>query len=218
MLHKGKSHLVEPLPPAVARLNRLKRQGEAEGWSNLFLRRMIRYESMLVYKCLEPKERLESFKEPIELTEFEIEGFGWVTKTFKRKNNNVGPIARSDVTPVRIPVANKYAYLVGREENFGNPGFEETLTPLTNSKKRNAASPETPRPKRRRKQKSSKRSDIVSQSTKNIAEKRNANFSPEFTNPNQIKITSPLNKKQRRATFKKNDTFTKFALMPILWS
>ena len=100
-------------------------------------------------------------------------------------------------------MANKYAYLVGREENFGNPGFEATLTPLTKAVKRNANSPETPRPKRRRKQKS----------TKKIAEKRNANFSPEFSNPNQPKINSPLFKKQRRATFKNNDTFTKFALI-----
>merc|ERR1712004_639302 len=120
-----------------ARLNRLKKLGTEKNWSNSHLRRMIRFEAMMEYKCLEPRERLEKFKEPVELTEIKsIVTDKWTLKTFKRKRSSEGAISRSDVTPIRIPVANKYAYLVGREENFNAKGFEETITPSNDAGKR----------------------------------------------------------------------------------
>ena len=232
--YKNKPHLVDPAPPAVARMNRLNSLSIKENWSNIHLRRMIRFESMLVYDCLEAKERLEKFKEPIELTEVKSSnGDEWILKTFKRKQSSTGKVSRSDVTPIRIPVANKYAYLVGREENFDAAGFEETLTPTVGDGKRkrvNQYVAGTPQRKRNRNNALTRKTKQVanlssqdSEKDKSLSKKRpkrkneragtqdNSKASP--TLDIETESTSPLTKKQRRSTFVPNRTFKYFALI-----
>jgi len=180
---QNKPHLVDPSPPAVARLNRLKNLALEEKWSNIHLRRMIRFESMLIYDCLEPKERLEKFKEPIELTEVKPSQSDWILKTFKRKQASTGKLSRNDVTPIRIPIANKYAYLVGREENFDIAGFEETLTPVVDVGKRKrddqdaAGTPQRKRTRKSIRRKKDGRTQVVNLSStdmpdENLSKKR----------------------------------------------
>ena len=56
-------------------------------------------------------------------------------KTFKRKADVQNP-TRDQVTPVRIPLANRFATLVGREVTFtADEEFGLTLTPIAKRKK-----------------------------------------------------------------------------------
>ena len=64
ILYKNRPHLINPSPPAVLRLCRLRKLCEERQWSNIQFQRMVKFEAMLVYGCFEPKERLEKFKEP----------------------------------------------------------------------------------------------------------------------------------------------------------
>ena len=137
------------------------------------------------------------------------------------------------MTPIRIPVANKYAYLVGREENFDAAGFEETLTPTVDAGKRkrtNQYTAGTPQRKRGRKSMIARNAKQVanlsssnSQGCKLLSWKQpkrknqknttqnNSNSSPRLSIDTES--TSPLTKKQRRSTFVPDRTFKFFALI-----
>jgi len=230
---KNKQHLIDPLPPAVARLNRLKNLATENKWSNMHLRRMIRFESMLEYNCLEPRERLEKFKEPVELTEIKSNSTdNWILKTFKRKQPSNGPLSRRDVTPIRIPVANKYAYLVGREENFDICGFEDTLTPSEAGKRKRTDQSDVGTPTRKKtrtgrlRQNKSQAASLSVTSTqintnepKRRQKRKNKKTRSQANSPSAADTSlrsesiSPLTKKQRRSTFVPNETFKFFALI-----
>ena len=136
-IYKKQPEKIDPLPPAKACLRNLLKRHKEGGWSNKFLQRMLTYESRIAFNCFEAKERLENYKEPISIIEKRTSiDNPWIIKTFKRKRSPTSDIVtRDDVTPVRIALTNRFAYLKGREETFSSdPEFLNTLTPRSSPK------------------------------------------------------------------------------------
>ena len=206
IMYKNRPHLINPSPPAALRLSRLRKLCEERQWSNIQFQRMVKFEAMLVYGCFEPKDRLEKFKEPVEFTEIQTEDDGWRIKTFKRKRVGTGELSREDVTPVRIELANKFAYLEGREETFSeSKSFEQTLTPVGDkgSKEDECGTPKSKRSKGRHFPMTRAKKRLKNNAPKIIG----AHF---FGKPIEIIEFEP---KKRKLNFNRDSTFKNFSLI-----
>ena len=208
---KNRPHLIDPAPPAVTRLAALRKDHRIQGWTNVMFQRMLRFRSLLVYNCFEPIDRLQHFKEPVQFTEVQTSEGEWIVKTFKRKRDDIDQISREAVTPVRIPLKNKFAYLEGREETFlQGPDFANTLTPVAADSESLLCS--TPKRQKRSKYKRKKSPKNAQRPGKR---KRHNNNDTQVTDSQAVSdmTASPLSQKRRVTGFKRGTTFKYFALV-----